>query len=148
MVVSLDSVRAVVPLLVLLPVYPLGLLVLDTRMLGIGSPEVAEPAPRFACLELTVCLAPDPSFLLTVELGFLLGRPPGCDDHSTLTACLVRHLSVYCYCLPVPARSLYLKIDYGIDIYCTRSCLSALPACLFTYFLPACLITSCLCRLA
>ena len=26
-------------------------------------------------------------------------------------------------------------------MYCTRSCLSALPACLFTYFLPACLFT-------
>ena len=106
-------------------------------MLGICGPELAEPAPRFACLELTVCLAPDLLFLLTMELDCLLWRPLDYDDPSTLTVCLARHLSVFCYCLPVPARSLYLEIGYGIDIYyCTRSCLSVLPACLFTYFLP------------
>ena len=55
--------------------YPLGPLVLDTRALGNVAPELAEPAPRFACLELTMCFAPDPSFLLTVELGCLLWAP-------------------------------------------------------------------------
>ena len=55
---------------------------------------------------------------------------------STLTVCLARHLSVFCYCLPVPARSLYLKIDYEIDIFTIL-----FPACLlylldYSYFLP------------
>ena len=52
--------------------YPLGPLVLDTRTLGNVAPELAEPAPRLVCLELTVCVAPDTPFLLTVELGCLL----------------------------------------------------------------------------
>ena len=55
--------------------YPLGPLFLDTRGLGNVAPELAESAPQFVCLELTVCLAPDPPFLLTVELGCLPWAP-------------------------------------------------------------------------
>ena len=112
---GLDSIRAVVPQLVLLPIYPFGSLVLDMRMLGIGSPEQVELTldflPRVDCV-----LTLDPTASYFVELGRALGHPLGCSDPSMPVYSFERLLScLYCLLLPVTTCScLSCLYDYII----------------------------------
>ena len=72
-------------------VYPLGPLVLDTRMLGTGGPELAEPALDFLP-RVDYVLMPDPIASCFHGVGSSLGHPLGCSDPST-PACYYRLLS-------------------------------------------------------
>ena len=63
-------------------IYPIGSLVLDTWMLGTGSPELAKSALSFLLrVDCELTLGPAATCFRGVESS--LGRPLGCSDPST-----------------------------------------------------------------